>query len=263
MLIDLCQQLGLSVMLDEATGRLYFDDPAFVGEPGVCRLEDMRDVLLDPNARAPDELYWLYRDTMFPADRETFSEAGLRYGLVVLRPGLVGREYIKTKGHYHTWPADPEWSYPEVYEVVHGCAWFVLQRVRDRQAAAAGHIEWLGCVEANAGELLLVPGNCGHVTVNVGDVPLVFSYLVADASANDYGPFLTARGAACYIVEQHSRPTILPNVRYPASPAPQFAQLAQMPSLQPRLSKPLYRSVLRSPDRFRFLTQPSAFRLEA
>ena len=98
--MDLQVTSGLPLQAD-GDGRLIFGAGLTVVTPAVRTREEMREVLLDPEADAPAELYYMYRDVCRQQDRELLAQHGLRYDVTVIRPGLLGREYIKTAGHYH------------------------------------------------------------------------------------------------------------------------------------------------------------------
>ena len=72
--------------------------------------EKMREVLLDPNAEGPGVHYWMIRGG---------SEKG---NITVWESGLVGREFIKTYGHYHV---D---ALPETYWILSGEGIALLQK---------------------------------------------------------------------------------------------------------------------------------------
>ena len=101
-------------------------------EPDIRRLSDMREVVFDQSwlATAEDfELYYMYRDLFLSrGDGEKLREQNLRYDITIIPPGMLGREYIKTAGHYHPLVPGGSVTYPELYEVLEGKALYLLQR---------------------------------------------------------------------------------------------------------------------------------------
>jgi len=258
---DLSVVSGLSLTLDEITGMLTATGSLVLPEPGVRRLSELRDVLVDPMIAETDErpCYFLYRDVNLPSDQALLTDHGLRYDLTVTLPGTLGPEYLKTAGHYHSRAPDGV-IYPEVYEILHGRAAFVLQWVDD---PAAEHptirAGWIAVCDP--GDKIVIPPDCGHVTVNIGDEPLVVSDLVAIDSQNDYGSFRHAHGAAYYLLPDSSDPhgfQVMPNLNYGAPPAPvtligsRWSPLCSDPA-------PVYQQMQAEPDRFAFLTSPAAW----
>ena len=256
---------GLPV--DLAGARIAFRDQLPAVEPAVRRREEMREVLADPLGSGPDELYYMYRGVGYAADREALTARGLRYDITVLRPGTVGTEYIKTAGHYHSpvpgggppgWPAKTEFTYPELYEVLHGVAHYLLQRVNQAQDLAEDVI----LVEARPGDRLLVPPGYGHITINPGREPLVMCNLVEATFRSVYDPIKRMKGGAYYEVLEGGRPIFVSNETYRdvaelRSQAPTSPEVLGVPD-----DTPLYRLAVADPERFAYLVHPRDFRGE-
>ena len=92
-MIELKQLSGLNIKLDEKTNSLVFGSGLRKIVPGVRTLGNMKRVLLDPESEGPDKVYFMYR--------EISEKQGIRYDITVIPPGLLGKEYVKTLGHYH------------------------------------------------------------------------------------------------------------------------------------------------------------------
>ena len=88
---------------------------------------------------------------------EKLREQNIRYDITIIPPGMLGREYIKTAGHYHPLVPGGSVTYPELYEVLEGEALYLLQR-QDLGDVVA--------INASAGDKVLVPPNYGHITIN-------------------------------------------------------------------------------------------------
>jgi len=101
------------------------------------------------------------------------GEGDLGYGLGVLQPGRVGDEYHLTKGHLHAWrPA------AEVYIGLRGSGAMLLQ---DEDGGGSRLVPF------GAGEIVYVPGDTAHRTVNTGDEPLVYLGVYPARAGHDYG----------------------------------------------------------------------------
>jgi len=179
------------IRLDEYLGIVIDDEYNLIvgGEvvkPRVRKKGEMVAVLW--KADGPDEdMYYMYREVFLKKHRSLFEEHRIRHDVTLIPSKKVNGEFNKTLGHYHTG------DYPEVYEVLRGEALFLMQ---DRDYRR------LIIVEARRGDQVLIPPNYGHVTVNVGEVPLITSNLVFWDFESDYGPFLEKRGALVYVTEQ-------------------------------------------------------------
>ena len=77
--------------------------------------------------------------------------------------------------------------YPEVYEVLAGSAYYLLQR-RDHTDVVL--------LPAHAGDKVLIPPGYGHVTINPGREQLVMANLVSTDFASDDGQIAERHGAA-------------------------------------------------------------------
>ncbi len=95
----------------------------------------------------------MYCDLALTAeDRAYLREQNVRFDVTVIPPGTVGKEYVKTKGHYH--PQSPSGvGYPEFYQVFAGEAFYLLQR------SDLGDIV---TVAAKTGEFVLIPPGDDH-----------------------------------------------------------------------------------------------------
>lgn len=244
--MDLTSRIGFIAAVDEAACRLQGGGQWEPGAPDVRTLEEMRPVLADPGAQGPVDLYYMYRGAGPAAPQEEARRRGLRYDLTVLRPGRVGREYVKTFGHEH--PAAPDGlAYPELYQVVAGEAWFILQDSRSVRVIRAG-----------TGDCALIPPGFGHVTVNVGRGPLVLANWVDGGFASRYDGYRRRRGAALYVEAGAAGPVLRLNPAYDPPPAATYFDTTppELIGLE-RPGEPIFTAVCRDPARFAYLTRPA------
>lgn len=175
-------------------------------EPDIRCLYDMSDVIFDQEwlASAQNfELYYMYRDLYLTrADRDRLLDQGLRYDITVIPPGMLGREYIKTAGHYHPLPPEGRVSYPEIYEVLEGEALYLLQK-RD--------LSYVVAVNASPGDKVLVPPDYGHITINRSNKTLKMANFVAREFSSLYEPYRQNGGGAYFFTKDG----FVKNPRYP------------------------------------------------
>lgn len=218
-------------------------------EPHIRTLADMKGVLAAPDIGADDPdrpLYFMYRDlALNEEDRLWLSARSLRYDMTVIPPGVIGPEFVKTKGHYH--PENPAGvRYPEVYEVVEGEAHFLLQRPDASDVVL---------VRAGAGDVVVIPPGFGHVTINPGNVDLVMANLVSTAFSSDYAPYAAMGGAACY---EMADGTFVKNPRYPGTATVRMAAPLPVPAFCTVPGTPIYSLVGRERC-LRFLNRPEEY----
>jgi len=102
------------------------------------------------------------------------------FGTISQPPANPGREYVKTKGHYHLKnPAGI--GYPERYEVIEGVAHVLLQKKT---------LDHIALVKATKGDIVLIPRGYGHVTINPSrEETLMMANLVSAAFVSEYAEY--------------------------------------------------------------------------
>jgi len=267
-MIDLQPVCGLPVALDPDTFALTSTDPSFeLPEPGLRSADEMRPLLLDPEADLPDPLYWMYRDLALPGQEHLRRDLGLRYDISVFRGEPMGREVFKTAGHYHPYiQARHPLTYPEVYEVLYGEAIYLLQYVDDiyRDPYYVQVRDFI-VVHARAGQKIIVPPNYGHVTLNPNpDQPMVMSNWVCDWFKSTYDAVVQARGFAYYcLVAEESGHEWIPNPTY-RQPLPPLrrARTLSVPELGLVEGEPMYQACVEDPAKFEFVCRPQEYLAE-
>lgn len=127
------------------------------------------------------------------------GEGQIHYGIGIIMPGTVGREYFMTKGHLHEWrPA------AEVYIGLRGRGMMLLEDERTGECRA---------VPLEANSTVYVPGYTAHRTVNVGDEPLVYWGILSSAAGHDYGT-VGERNFRKVIVAKDGSPAVIDREAY-------------------------------------------------
>jgi glucose-6-phosphate isomerase len=232
-------------------GKLIFGEGLQPVTADIRHKKDMQDVLYDPQAHGPDELYTMYRGICHHEDKALIEKHSLRYDITILLPGQIGQEYIKTAGHYHPEKPGTETTYPEVYEVLHGKAHYMLQTEPDEDG-----VDVL-LIEANAGDKVLIPPGYGHITINPGSSILVVSNWVAAGFDSVYGPIKGLGGAAYFeLVSDGEDEQFIVNPRYKPTPRLSLRKVEDRPEFGLIRNQPMYQQFLKSPEKFNFLTHP-------
>lgn len=251
MIVGLKGTSGIGISLDTALPGLLFDKELDAHAPGIRTLEDMREVVVDKTLTLPEVLYYMYRDVCVTKDRGVLQSHKLRYDVTLIKPDTLGREFMKTAGHYH--PGD----FGELYEVLHGRCFCLLQR---HGLADATVIEEAILVKAQAGQKIIIPPGFGHILVNPGPEHLVTSNWVSSEFKSEYGLYKQAKGAAYFIMNENGKVTCVPN--------PYFKKVASLGIVEPAAKieafgltegSPMYPLVNRSPGKLDFLNHPLDF----
>ena len=150
--------------------------------PDVRKLKDMEKVVYDKEwfrTANPDlELYYMYRMIE--------EKNGLRYDITVIPANMLGKEFTKTKGHFH------DKKYGEVYTVLEGEAIYLMQKEGDVYA-----------VKAKKGDVVIIPSFYGHVTINPNkSQELKMANWVSVNCQSDYLPYEENQGAAYFFTKQ-------------------------------------------------------------
>jgi glucose-6-phosphate isomerase len=250
---DLKSTSGLPLSAD-SNGKLTFGEGLTTVTADIRYKKDMAGVFYEKDPAGPDELYYMYRDVCREADRALLAQHGVRYDVTVLRTGQVGREYIKTAGHYHPLKPGTESTYPEVYEVLFGKAHYLLQTEPDEDGVDAI------LVEAVTGDKVLIPPGYGHITINPGSDILVMSNWVAADFSSVYEPIKELGGGAYFeLAADGEDEQFVANPRYQPAPRLSLRAVEDRPEFGLVRGKPMYQEFLISPEKFAFLTQPENY----
>lgn len=168
--------------------------------------EKMKEVLLDPHAPGPEAHYWMIR-------------GGSKKGnITVWESGLVGKEYIKTYGHYHI---D---DLPETYWFLSGEGIALLQK-KAGDGSDPARLEAFKVISVKAGDQLDIPAGWGHLVINTGNIFLVTKddspvAGVGDSASMplhaDYSDIQKMKGFAYYVVAHEGAPALVKNPLYKA-----------------------------------------------
>lgn len=215
------------------------------------KVRDMFDVLMDKTWMTyPDRiLYDMYREVHLSNEElRIMKEARLRYDITVIPAGTLGPEFVKTAGHYHPCPeycGAEMLSYPEVYQVIRGTATYLLQK---------NDLSDFAIVEAHEGDVVLIPPNYGHVTVNADSEELVMANWVSDAFDSDYEPVRCKSGLAYYITEDG----IAQNGNYEKMPPLTFGKPKSYPEVGLISGVDMY-GLVNDLEKLDFLTNPQNY----
>ncbi len=219
----------------------------FKGIPAVAprfrKAGELKGVLFDKSfAQFDKTIYLMYRNIRLPRHASLFLKNSLQYDITVLLPEMLGDEFPKTLGHYHS--LSKTVSYPEIYEVLGGRAHFLLQK-------GVGMIEDVVVVEADKGDIVVVSPDYGHVTINPGSEALVMSNLIFTGVKPDYDS-ITAKGGAAYFETKNGF------VKNPSCNAPEL-RIINASGIKKRFlgsPKPMYEIFVSEPEKFGFLREP-------
>jgi glucose-6-phosphate isomerase len=157
------------------------------------RLADLRGIFQEEPAGADGQV--VYRVSAVPAPA---TGANLLCSTTVLEPGVVGREYHMTKGHFHEVR-----DRAEVYLGLAGEGLLIMATEEGRHAVEP----------IRRGTVSYVPGGWAHRSVNVGAAPLVFFAVYVGDAGHDYAT-VERRGFPVLVLAGDRGPEVVANPRY-------------------------------------------------
>lgn len=149
-----------------------------IKKPEIRYLKELKKVLYDKNwaKKAPNfKLYYIWRGIKEKND--------LRYDITIIPPKMLGKEFVKTKGHYHIG------NYGELYKVLAGKGIFLIQKKNQKEVYF---------VKAKKGEYVLIPPNFGHTTINPSSKILKIGNWISKNCQSDYKSIEKKKGFCYY-----------------------------------------------------------------
>ncbi len=220
-------------------------------EPDIRLASDMKEVINDKNwlkSHRDTELYYMYRDLWKEGDRNIIIENDLRFDITTIPSMNMGRELIKTAGHYHP-DVVPGVSYTEIYAVLEGIAHYLLQK------NTPNGIEDVVLIEARAGDMAVIPPNYGHVTINPGDEMLKMANWVCRSFKSEYEGYKEMGGGTHFeLIDRKFE--VNPNYRH----VPEIRRVgpSTVPELGIESGKDFY-ELIRKPENLLFLKEPQNY----
>lgn len=150
-------------------------------KPEIRYLSDLKNVLYDQRWLKKAKnfgLYYIYRGTK--------EKNGLRYDITIIPPKMLGREFVKTKGHKHFG------NYQEIYQVLKGKAIFLLQKGKGNL------IEDVYAIKAKKEEVAIIPAGYSHLTINPSRKILKLGNWISEKCKQDYKSIERKRGGCYY-----------------------------------------------------------------
>lgn len=249
---NLQEACGLPVAFDLKASELILGEE--LNEPSyrIRNLHDLKAVWANP-IEEPDQVIYRYTSGLyFKEDASIWAKANVIYGIVIFVPGTFSGEYVKSSGQFHP-PVQPcNMGTPEIYTVLSGVGHFLLQKA----SPPFEKVEDAVLVEVQAGETFVVPPDYGHLQINPGNEPLVFSYAVMDGMKGCYDPFKERKGAIYY---EKSDEGFVFNSNYPDElplRVIKASDLCQLPELNENVTYQAIRDCLAD---LPFLTDPTVF----
>lgn len=123
-----------------------------------------------------------------------------------------------------------------------------------------GKVEAFISVDAKPGDKVVIPPHFGHVTVNIGDEPLIMSNWVATGFDSEYQDVEAMKGMAYYAIESaDGKPAFVFNNNYQYVTTLGCIETTDYPEFGLYKGKPMYNLIEEDPERLEFLVKPEYF----
>ncbi|MCS7125402.1 MAG: glucose-6-phosphate isomerase [Aigarchaeota archaeon] len=127
----------------------------------------------------------------------TETSGNINFGLTVIYPGKIGKEYYMTKGHFH------EKDGAELYLCLKGRGILLMQNKEGKAVT----------IELEPGSIGYVPVGWGHRTINIGRGKFVFFFAYPSDAGHDY-MIVKEKGFSKIVIEEGKSLKIIDNPRY-------------------------------------------------
>jgi glucose-6-phosphate isomerase, archaeal len=252
---QLIERTGFQASFDGELGAMQAEPPLHFRRV-VRRKADIAEVLFDGAGMNDEtELYWIFQLIDAGPHTRSFEDRSTTFACVLLPGRKIGREYVKTQGHYH--PAMPGISleYPEVYSHLFGDVYLLMQRKSDDRPES---LDDCVLIDMRAWGSVTIPPGYAHVLINSSPEPAAVAGLYCTRFQPDYQPFARMAGAAYFLIDDGGE-CIIDNPRYDHAPVLRRpASQADADFVAPDPSRPLWTSYLRDPDRYAFVAESAA-----
>lgn len=246
---DLTTAAGIPLELEE--GSIRTGPGVLVEQDLVRQLHELAQVTADPITEDGRRVEYRMLNGVRRDSDDRLERLPVRYELTAMAGHSIGHEAAKTAGHVHVRPAGSSLGYPEVVEVLHGEAGFLIQDLEQGPEGPRSSRAWL--VRARAGDRVVLPPELAHVTIDLGAGPLVFSDIIDRRAAGVYSAVARARGFCWYVAADGE---LYPNDRYTAIPELEVCDAAEWSG---EAGGPLYSAFDSGPEDFVWLSEPDRF----
>ncbi|MGG5359644.1 MULTISPECIES: glucose-6-phosphate isomerase family protein [unclassified Enterococcus] len=242
----------LDVFFDQKNKCFIYSEDMFGPTEAKNRyLEDIRHSLLNENVSGPEIIYTIAMDVGKKKDQLDLCQRGLLYGLVEYAAGKLGNEPIKSQGHVHAISQISQMSTPEVYEILEGQALIYMQESIEKTAGKCY------AVEAETGDIVIVPPGWGHCTINASiEKSMRFGAWCVRDYAFDYTGLKKQRGFAFLPAFEDGNKLIWKKNDHYTSAELIVKKPREYTELGIKPKEPIYYQYEQNPDLFNFVSHP-------
>lgn len=256
MIIKLEKECGVPVSLNTDTLEFILGKELNENRYQTRLLHDLDAVWANPVLASNRVIYRYTSGLWLAEDKATWGKSNIIYGIVAFNPGIFSGEFNKSSGQYHPIIPPNTMATPEIYTVLYGTGHFMLQK----SSPPYESIEDAILVVAQIGETFAVPPDYGHLQINPGTEPLVFSYAVMDGMKGVYEPFKIKKGAIYYeMAYKDESNRFVFNANYPKKVPLRVIKARDICQLSFLNDNVTYQKIRDNLDRLEFLTNSEKY----
>ncbi|MEA3378116.1 MAG: glucose-6-phosphate isomerase family protein [Nanoarchaeota archaeon] len=211
-----------------------------VPKPKIRKLKDIKNILYKPITDKAN-LYYMYRN--ITNQKRLFKKHNLRYDITIMPPRIIGKEYVKTKGHFHPKIPNSNLTYPEIYEILNGKACLLLQKKENEK------ITEVKVIKVKKGDRIIIPPNFGHITINASNKTLIMANIVSSKFKSEYKDIMKKKGGAYFGLASKKGIKFVKNKNYKNLPKLKKQKIESYN----KINIPLHECFVKSPKKFAFL----------
>lgn len=210
-MIDLNSVSSLPIQFDARTATFTFSDCLDCQDRRRVQLKNLVPALLNKSLKYPENVYEEYGDLFHKLDRELFENQHLHYELLVLPPGLLGIEFIKSHIYYS--PASDKFS--TVVECLYGILTVIIQRnaIKDELDFETTIEEGI-MINLRKEDKIAIPSGYFYTFINTRNIPVIFSRVYRNKGVVDYSILEREQGLGYFAIRKNARTEVVFNPRY-------------------------------------------------
>ncbi|MBU3913753.1 MAG: hypothetical protein KKE50_06700 [Nanoarchaeota archaeon] len=220
---------GNSVSGDALWKSMMFASGFTDKQGNITREPDLKQFLENPDS----VLYYGYRNIFLnnPSLLDILKQHKIRPDITILPPGCIGKEFLRTEGHEHIE------RLPEIYEVIHGKAAYLLFKTQKQNQEC---IEDVMLILAEEGEHVLFPPFYHHISYNVSNVPLIMTDFLSTNAKSDFKYIKKHNGAPYWLANNKGKIKTIKNPQYKKARLRTIKPSAEIPELFLRKNCPMF-----------------------
>ncbi len=206
--------------------RIHFDDCVRCLHKRTVSLQSLSPALLNRSIKYPETVYEEYT-VCLNGDQSVF-ENNLKYDLLIIPPGLLGIEFIKSHIFY-----TPEshirnrLRFSSVVEAINATTTILMQKIipnfeeEDQPTIEEGIL-----IELKAGEKFAIPEGYYYTFINASEEPIILSRLYKNYNIADYTQDERTYTMAYFCIRKNARQELVYN--------PKFRKIPSIKKINPR-----------------------------